>query len=128
MKRLFAVVAVVAFVGLLGVANAADDPTGTWKWTTMFGEKSVEASVKLKLEGDKLTGAYIGRGGTETPIENGSFKDGKVSFAVTRTFNDNKFTINYNGTLSGDVIKGKTEFKDLDGATQSRDWEAKRQK
>jgi hypothetical protein len=128
MKRLIAMVAVIAFVGMLGVAQAADDPTGTWKWSTMFGEKSVEASVKLKLEGDKLTGAYIGRGGTETPIENGTFKDGKVSFAVTRTFNDNKFTIKYNGTLSGDVIKGKTEFTGQDGQAQSRDWEAKRQK
>jgi hypothetical protein len=128
MKYLLAVTVAFAFVGLVNTAQAAEDPNGTWKWTTMFGEKSVEASVKLKLEGDKLTGAYIGRGGTETPIENGTFKDGKVSFTVTRMFNDNKFVVKYNGTLSGDTIKGKSEFAGQDGQAQSRDWEAKRQK
>jgi hypothetical protein len=128
MKHLLVAALALGFVGLVSTARAAEDPNGTWKWTTMFGEKSVEASVKLKLDGDKLTGAYIGRGGMETPIENGTFKDGKVSFAVTRMFGDNKFTIKYNGTLSGDVIKGKTEFTGQDGQAQSRDWEAKRQK
>jgi hypothetical protein len=127
MKKLLAVTLALAFVGLVSTARAAEDPNGTWKWTTMFGEKSVEASVKLKADGEKLTGVYIGRGGMETPIENGTFKDGKVSFSVTRTFNDNKFTVKYNGTVSGDTIKGKSEF-DRDGQTQSRDWEAKRQK
>ena len=128
MKHLLAATLALAFIGLASTAPAAEDPNGTWKWTTMFGEKSVEASVKLKLDGDKLTGAYIGRGGTETPIENGTFKDGKVSFTVTRMFNDNKFVIKYNGTLSGDTIKGKSEFAGQDGTAQSRDWEAKRQK
>lgn len=127
MKRIVAVTLAMAFIGLVGVARAADDPTGTWKWSVTFGDKSIDASVKLKLEGDKLTGVYVGRNNTETPIENASFKDGKVAFSVTREFNGNKFTTKYNGTLSGDTIKGKSEFE-RDGQAQSRDWEAKRQK
>jgi hypothetical protein len=46
---------------------------------------------------------------------------------VVREFNGNKFTIKYSGTVSGDTIKGKSEFE-RDGETQSREWEAKRQK
>jgi hypothetical protein len=123
MKRFVAVMIVVAFVGVA----LADDPTGTWKWTTMFGDNTIESTLKLKAEGEKLTGVYVGRNNTETPIEDGTFKDNKVSFKVTREFNNNKFTIKYSGTVSGDSIKGKTEFE-REGQTQSRDWEAKRQK
>ena len=127
MKHLVTAALALAFVGFVTTARAADDPTGTWKWSTTFGDKTIDASVKLKLEGDKLTGVYVGRNNTETPIDNASFKDGKVSFSVTREFGGNKFTTKYNGMLSGDTIKGKSEFE-RDGQAQSRDWEAKRQK
>jgi hypothetical protein len=127
MKRFVALAMVVALVGLVGVVRAAEDPTGTWKWSVTFGDKTIDATLKLKLEGDKLTGAYVGRNNTETPIENASFKDNKVSFTVTREINNSKFTTKYNGTLSGDTIKGTSEFE-RDGQKMSRDWEAKRQK
>ena len=126
MKRVLAAAIAVAFVILVGSAQAAEDPTGTWKWTSSFGNNTIESTAKLKVEGDKLTGTYIGRNNTETPITNGTFKDNTVKFDVVREFNGNKFTIKYSGTVSGDTITGKTEF-DRDGA-QARDWEAKRQK
>jgi hypothetical protein len=124
MKRLSALA--IVFVGLVSVAVAAENPTGTWKWTTNFGGKARENTLKLKLDGDKLTGSVLGRDNQETPIENASFKDDKVSFAVTREFNGQKFTIKYNGTVKGDTITGKSEFT-RDGETRSNDWEAKRQ-
>jgi hypothetical protein len=71
---------------------------------------------------------YVGgQNNTETPIENGSFKDGKVSFSVTREFNGNKFTSKYTGTVTGDTMKGKSETE-FNGETRMSDWEAKRQK
>jgi len=115
----------IAFVAM--PAWAADDATGTWKWTSTRGDKTIESSAKLKVEGDKLTGVYVGRNNMETAITNGSFKDNMVKFDVPLDFNGNKFTIKYSGTLSGDTIKGKTSF-DRDGQSQERDWEAKRQK
>ena len=60
-------------------------------------------------------------------IEDAKFKDGEVAFAVTRERNGQKFTIKYKGKVSGDTIKGKTEFE-RNGEKQSRDWEAKREK
>ena len=127
MTRLLTTVAVLALLGLASAARAADDPTGTWKWSVTFGDNTIESTLKLKLDGDKLTGVYVGRNNTETPIEDATFKDNKVNFKVVREFNNQKITIKYSGTLSGDSIKGKSEF-DRDGQAQSRDWEAKRQK
>lgn len=115
----------IAFV--VTPAFAADDATGTWKWTSMFNNNSVESTLKLKQEGEKLTGVYVGRNNMESPIEDGTVKGDAVSFKIVREFNGNKFTMKYAGTLSGDTIKGKTSF-DRDGQSQERDWEAKRQK
>jgi hypothetical protein len=108
-------------------SRAAEDATGTWKWSATFNNNTVESTLKLKQEGEKLTGVYIGRNNTESPIEDGTIKGDAVSFKIVREFNGNKFTMKYSGTLSGDTIKGKSEF-DRDGQAQSRDWEAKRQK
>jgi hypothetical protein len=128
MRRLAVVTLVLAF-GVAGVARAAENPTGTWKWSSTFGKdkKSFEQTLKLKLEGDKLTGALVGRDGKDVAIEDGKFANDEVSFKVTRTRNDKSFTIKYSGKVSGDTIKGKTEF-DFGGKAQSRDWEAKRAK
>jgi hypothetical protein len=84
-------------------------------------------SLKLKLDGDKLTGSIPGRNNTETAIENGTFKDGQVSFSVTRERNNQKVTTKYSGKLDGDTIKGKIEGE-RNGQATSRDWEAKREK
>jgi hypothetical protein len=105
----------------------AADPTGTWKWTVDRNGTTVETTLKLKQEGDKLTGTITGRQGNETAIEDGKVSDDKVSFKVTREFNGNKIVFSYAGKLTGDTIKGETKFE-RDGETQSRDWEAKRAK
>ena len=56
-----------AFASTFSVRAADTDsknvvnPTGTWKWTlaTQSGQ-TIESSLKLKQEGDKLTGTFIG--------------------------------------------------------------------
>lgn len=124
---LFALVGLVVF-GVASAAIAAEDPTGTWKWTAPAGkDKTREQTLTLKLEGDKLTGSVPGREGKEIAIENGSFKDGEVSFTVTRERQGNKFVTKYTGKVTGDTLKGKTE-SEREGKTNSRDWEAKRSK
>jgi hypothetical protein len=128
MKQMVVGALVLAFAGSVGMARAEDktNPTGTWKWTVNFGGQERELTLKLKLEGDKLTGAMV-RDGQETKIEDAKYKDGEVSFQVTRERDGQKFTLKYSGKVSGDSIKGKTEFE-RDGQPQSRDWDAKRAK
>ena len=124
----FLQLSVCLLLTLAATANAEDkkaDPTGTWKWSfTGQNGQTRETTLKLKLEGDKLTGTVSGRNG-DTAIENAKIKGEEISFSVTREFNGNKMTSKYNGKLSGDSIKGKAET-DRNGETQSRDWEAKR--
>ena len=126
MRRFFAAALVVTLVGSVGALGADDkaNPTGTWKWTVNFGGQDREMTLKLKLDGDKLTGSMPGRDGQETAIEDGKYKNGEVSFQVTRERQGNKFTIKYMGKVSGDTIKGKIERE----GQESRDWEAKRAK
>jgi hypothetical protein len=117
---------------LVGLTAKADDkkvdPTGTWKWSQpgRNGGAARESTLKLKLDGDKLTGKMAGRN-NDTDIEDAKIKGDEISFKVTREFNNNKFTAKYTGKLSGDTIKGKIETE-RDGNAQSRDWEAKREK
>src|SRR5437868_5937405 len=92
------------------------DANGTWTWSQpgRDGGAARVSTLKLKVEGDKLTGSLSspGRQGAEprqTAIEDGKIKGDEVSFSVTREFNGNKFTQKYNGKVSGDSIKGKVE-------------------
>ena len=126
MKRLMVTAVVIAFVGLVNETLAADDANGTWKWSSTFNNNTVESTLKLKQDGEKLTGTYTGRGNTESPVEEGTIKDNMVNFKVVREINGNKFTMKYSGTLSGDTIKGKISFDN--SQFEPRDWEAKRQK
>jgi hypothetical protein len=126
MKRLLAPVVVVAILAMAGAARAADDPTGTWKWERKFNDQTFAVSLKLKLEGDKLTGTLTARN-MDTEIQDGKFKDGDVSFSVTRERNGQKFSQKYAGKLSGDTIKGTVEIE-RNGETMKVDWEAKRDK
>jgi hypothetical protein len=93
----------------------------------MRGDRKVDQTLNLKLEGDKLTGSMPGRNNTETPIADATYKDGELSFTVTREFNDQKFTTKYTGKISGDTIKGKIE-SERGGQKRTTDWEAKRAK
>ena len=130
MKRLLAATLVLVFVGMATLARADDtpNPTGTWKWTMNFGkQQSREVTLKLKLDGDTLSGGIVGRDGKDTPIQNASYKDGAFSFKVVRERKGATMTVTYTGQVSGDTIKGKIEFE-RNGMSQSRDWEAKRAK
>ncbi len=114
-------------------ANAAEAKAdGVWTWTTPArgGGQERKMTLKLKTEGDKLTGKLSspGRDGQarETEIQDGKIKGDEISFTVVREMNNNKVTSKYSGKVSAETIKGKIEFT-RDGNTQSRDWEAKRE-
>jgi hypothetical protein len=128
MKRHLAVL-LVACVGFVGSARAEDkaNPTGTWKWTVTNNDQKRDVTLKLKLDGDKLTGALMGRNNQETKIDDATFKDGEVTFSVTRERNGTKMTSKYTGKITGDTLKGKIE-SERDGKPESRDWEATRAK
>lgn len=116
-------------VGLSIPAFAADQAgaTGKWKWSYERNGRTVETTLTLKQDGDKLTGSVTGRNNTETAIEDGKVKDGEVSFKVVRERDGTKYPMSYKGKLADDVIKGTIE-SERGGKKSSREWEAKRVK
>jgi hypothetical protein len=128
-------VAFFALVGFAPTAKAADDATGTWKWSTpgRNGGADRESTLTLKQDGEKLTGTLTspgrqGAAGTPADISDGKVKDGEVSFKIVRKRGDNEFTITYTGKLSGDTIKFKSEFSGGNNNRPAREFEAKRSK
>lgn len=125
---ILSVAAAAAMLLFSAETRAADKvaPDGTWTWTMTTPNGQTRTNhLKLKLEGDKLTGSVSGRNG-DTAIDGAKLEEDKVSFSVTRERDGNKFTQKYSGKISGDTIKGKIEFE-REGQAQSRDWEAKRE-
>ncbi len=112
----------------LGVEARAADATGTWTWnfTNQNGDK-IELTLKLKQDGEKLTGTLKRQGGQETEIKDGKVTGSDVSFNVVREIGGESRTIKYAGKLDGDTIKGHSEIE-INGETQKRDFEAKREK
>ncbi|MBM3840826.1 MAG: hypothetical protein FJ398_23285 [Verrucomicrobia bacterium] len=123
----------VATFALTSTAKAAD-VNGTWKWSQQGrqGSDPVQITLKLKAEGEKVTGSLSrpGRDGgaaRETEIKDGKLKGDELTFVVTQERGGNTFTTKYNGKISGDSIKGKIELPGRDGNSRQIDWEAKRE-
>lgn len=108
-------------------ALAAADANGTWKWSFNANGNNIDILLKLKADGEKLSGtvAFGDRPGTE--IMNGEFKNDEVSFTTVRERNGQSFTTKYKGKIDGDTLKGTIQLT-RDGQERTVDWEAKREK
>src|SRR5689334_8292293 len=81
---------------LLGEEKKAAGVDGKWTWTYKTRDgKDAEAAIKLKQDGEKLTGAYLARDGKETPIQDGKIKGDEISFDVNREVGDQKMLFKY---------------------------------
>ena len=114
---IFAALTLAAFTTFGGNTDA-----GVWRWS-LAGQNG-DTILKLKQDGEKLTGSYTNQFG-QAEITDGSLKDGDITFKVKREFNGQAFLIKYSGKLSGDKITGKCEF-DVNGETRALKWDAKR--
>ena len=130
-RRNFALCVVALAFAFPAMVRAADEKKqpyeGTWKWTVTFNNNTREQTLKLTSKDGKPEGAILGRNNQETKIEDASFKDGVLAFTVKRERNGNTVVSKYNGKVDGDTIKGKIDTE-ANGQTNSRDWEAKREK
>lgn len=125
---------VLLWAGLLAgyVCFGADSQAleGKWRWNMRTGGgDSFLQRAQFKVESDKLTGNLMFRGaGGNTPIMDGTIKDGKVSFKTERKRDNNTITSLYEGAFDGKKITGKIKVTGFAGEQQERifDWEAER--
>jgi hypothetical protein len=102
--------------GSVRAASAADattqptnDASGTWKWTAPGPGGDIDFILKIKQEGEKITGSLTGFNGDEAPIQDGKLENSKLSFKVVRDFNGNQITTLYTATFGNGELKGKSE-------------------
>ena len=112
--------------------RAADEPnerttaSGTWRWSfTMPDGSKVEPRLKLKQEGNNLTGTSRFREGFDAAISEGRIDGNQLSFTVARERQGMKVITLYKGTRTGDRISGTIE-SDWNGQKQTFPWEARR--
>src|SRR5687768_16160015 len=106
-RNIVAALCSVMVLSLAWAALAADEATGTWKWEMTRQDNKIEFTLKLKQDGEKLTGTLARMGGDAVEIKDGKVKDGTLSFSVTQKRGDMEFTSKYSGKVEGEAIKGK---------------------
>jgi hypothetical protein len=108
-------------------AAAAAAASGNWNTALILGDGNrIEGILKLKQDGEKLTGALV-RNENESRIEDGKIAGDEITFRVIRDRDGRKVTAKYKGKITGDTIKGKVE-SDWSGDWQTLDWEGARAK
>ena len=101
--------------------------SGTWNTALILPDGNrIDGSLKLKQDGDKLTGVTV-RNENETEIQDGKIAGDELSFTVIRERDGRKVTAKYKGKIAGDTVKGKVE-SDWSGDWQTLDWEGSRAK
>jgi hypothetical protein len=127
MRRLLALAVLFTFVGAAVNTYAAEkpNPTGTWKLSIEVEGQTYEFTVKMKLDGAKVTGTMVGEDGNEIAIKDGKFKDGVVSMTVIREEGGEKIPVKSTAKITGDTMKGTASFE-LNGEAKKLPFEAKR--
>ena len=82
----------------------AADVTGKWTFHVKFFLGSGDPWFQFKQDGEKLTGMYHGRFG-DFPLT-GTVKGDQIEFTIA----EKQGTAVYNGTLTGDSVKGTAKY------------------
>lgn len=108
---------------LAGSGLALDqDVAGEWEITSEGRQGPQTQAIKIVQDGEKITVTMEGRGG-ETTGE-GTIKDNKIEWKITRETQRGEFTSTYTGTVDGDTMSGTMAMSM--GNMEPREWTAKK--
>ena len=127
MKAVLVAALTFAPCGLAWAEDTKADPSGTWKCETDVGGQKRASTLKLKRDGDKLTGTMTFQDKKESKLQDVKLKDGELTFSAEREVMERKFTVEYKLKVEGDKIKGKGAV-DAGGEKREFDIEGKREK
>jgi len=114
----------VAFALVSLAAEVAGPLAGVWTWSfTMPDGTVVKPQLRLKVEGDTLTGTNSFRPGTEIAIRDAKLEGDRLSFQVVRERDGREVITRYRGKVADGRITGKIESNWI-GDAQTYDWEA----
>ena len=72
-----------------------------------------ESALNLQAEGEKLTGKIVSRRGS-VEISNGIVSGDNISFTVIRAGNGDELKIEFRGTVQGETMKLRMQYRDHD--------------
>lgn len=104
-------------------AKSADDPV-TGEWDASFHSKEnsdVSFTLKLKLDGDKVTGSTESSHGT-FPISEGTFVGNKLTLKV----DSSNGLVVLTGMVKNGKIEGEFDFTDKKASKRKDKWTAKK--
>ena len=127
MKAILSATLVLGLCGLAGAQGDKADPVGTWKCEYEIGSQKRMSTLKIKKDGDKLAGTMSWPDQKETKLKDVKLKDGDLTFSAEREIMDNKFTVEYKLTITGDKLQGKGAVE-IGGEKREFDIEGKREK
>jgi hypothetical protein len=127
MKTILSAALVLGLCNLAGAQGEKADPVGTWKCEYEIGGQKRTSTLTIKKDGDKLAGTMSWPDQKETKLKDVKLKEGYLTFSAVRVFMDNKITVEYKFTISGDKFKGKGAAE-FGGNKQEFDMEGKREK
>ena len=107
-------------IPLLPAEHGLPDVTGVWDLTVETQTGTAHPSITLKQDGEKITGTYRGRMG-DAKLQ-GTLKGEEIHFTVTLKFQEASIAVTYDGTVSGDAMRGTARFAD----SGTGKWSAKR--
>jgi len=129
MKAMISMALVLGVCGLAGADDKVVDPVGTWKCEYEIGGQHLTSTLKIKKDGDNVSGTMSWPDQDETKLKDLKFKDGMLSFSAERKLPgmDTVINVAYKLTIDGDQITGKGASET---GGQKREWDikAKRQK
>jgi hypothetical protein len=92
------------------ISASAADIAGLWKLTyTTENGLLREATLDLKLEGDRLSGTLASDRG-KAQIETGKVGGDEVSFSLLRLGNGDEITVHFSGKVEGATMKLKMQY------------------
>lgn len=107
---------------LLAGSALAQDVSGEWEITSEGRQGPRTQTIKIEQDGEKITVTMEGRMGEATG--EGTIKDNKIEWKITRTMRDMEMTITYTGTVDGDTMSGEMEMSMGDRGPS--EWTAKK--
>lgn len=122
MRKLYAALTMLTFVLIPILLTAQDvNVTGDWEMTVKSPRGERTRNIHFEQDGEKLTVTMEGRGGEKITGE-GTIKENKIEWSITRSTPRGEFTITYTGTVEGDTMSGEAQMGDFG----SMEWTAKR--
>jgi hypothetical protein len=130
MKAILSMALVLGVCGLVGAADdKAVDPIGTWKCEYEIGGQQRTSTLKIKKDGENLTGTMSWPDQDDAKLKDLKLKDGTLTFSAERKLAgmDDAITVEYKLKIDKDELKGKGAAE-FGGEKREWDIEGKRQK